>query len=424
MKQLFFREEQIRKICEEYPTPFYLYDEQGIREGIRKLRQAFSWNPGYREYFAVKACPNPFLIRLMQEEGCGVDCSSYTELMIAEALGCRGEDIMFSSNVTPAEDFRYARDLDAIINLDDFSHIEFLEANGGLPETVCLRYNPGGDFRIDNQIMGNPGDAKYGFTKAQLIEGIRILMGKGVKQFGLHAFLASNMIAPDYYATLAALLFETVVELNRETGAKFEFVNLSGGIGIPYRPEEQAPDLAYVGEGVREAYERILAPSPVGRPAIKTELGRYITGPHGVLVTHAIHEKNIYKHYIGVDACAANLMRPAIYGAYHHITVVGKEDQPATEIVDVTGGLCENNDKFAVDRALPPIQPGDILAIHDAGAHGYAMGYNYNGKLRCAELLLREDGSCQRIRRAERPSDYFATFDETGLFDDVIRKRQ
>ncbi len=423
MKQLFFQEDQIRKICEEFPTPFYLYDERGIREGIRRLYRAFSWNRGFREYFAVKACPNPFLIRLMQEEGCGLDCSSYTELMLAEALGCSGEDIMFSSNVTPAKDFRYARELHAIINLDDFSHISFLEQNGGLPDTICLRYNPGGDFRIGNAIMGNPGDAKYGFTKEQLVEGIRILMAKGVKQFGLHAFLASNMIEPDYYASLAGVLFETVVELNQKTGASFQFVNLSGGIGIPYRPEEEAPDLEYVGRGVREAYERILVPSPVGSPVIKTELGRYITGPHGVLVTHAIHEKKIYKHYIGVDACAANLMRPAMYGAYHHITVVGKENQAPSEVYDITGGLCENNDKFAVDRALPPIAIGDILVLHDAGAHGFSMGYNYNGKLRCAEVLLQEDGTCRLIRRAERPSDYFATFDETGLLDDVIKKR-
>lgn len=423
MKQLFFDEKKIREIRDQYPTPFYLYDEKGIREGIRILNRAFSWNKGFKEYFAVKACPNPFLVKMIAEEGCGVDCSSYTELMLSEALGLSGEDIMFSSNATPAQDFRYARELNAIINLDDITHIDFLAENGGIPETICLRYNPGGDFKIGNAIMGNPGDAKYGLTRAQMTEAVKKLMGMGAKNFGIHAFLASNMIEKDYYGSLAAILFRTVVELNAETGAHFTFVNLSGGIGIPYRPEEQAPDLLYVGETVRKAYEEIIVPSPVKEVMLKTELGRYITGPHGVLVATAIHRKDTYKHYIGLDACAANLMRPAMYGAYHHITVIGKENAPCDHIYDITGGLCENNDKFAVDRALPEIEIGDMIAIHDAGAHGFAMGYNYNGKLRSSELLLKEDGSVEMIRRAETPADYFATFDFSGILDDIIRKR-
>lgn len=411
MKPLFFTAEQIRTICEQYETPFYLYDERGIRDGIRRLRAAFAWNEGFREYFAVKACPNPYLIRILQEEGSGVDCSSYTELMLADALGCRGEDIMFSSNVTPAADFRYARKLDALINLDDFSHIEFLAQNGGIPEIVCLRYNPGGDFTIGGSIMGNPGDAKYGMTRPQIEDAVRILQKKGVKRFGIHAFLASNMLDPAYYPTLAEILFSLIAELARDTGAQFDFVNLSGGIGIPYRPEDRAPDLMHIGQQVRAAYERIIVPSAVGKLRIKTELGRYMTGPHGVLITRVLHEKKIYKDYIGVDACAANLMRPAMYGAYHHITVIGKENMSCDRVYDVTGGLCENNDKFAVDRALPETVPGDLLAIHDAGAHGFAMGYNYNGRLRSAELLLCADGSVRMIRRAETPRDYFATFD-------------
>lgn len=417
MKRLYTDAAKIKEICEAYPTPFHLYDEKGIREGVRRLRAAFSWNDGFREYFAVKACPNPFLIRIMQEEGCGVDCSSYTELMLAEKLGFRGEDIMFSSNATPAEDFRYARQLDGIINLDDFSHIDFLAQNGGIPELICMRYNPGGDFSINGSIMGNPGDAKYGMTGAQIREAVRKLSKMGAKRFGIHAFLASNMLNPDYYPSLAAILFELIVTLNQETGAEFAFVNLSGGIGIPYKPEDEPQNLEYIGAKVKEAYDRIIVPSPVKKLSIKTELGRYMTGSHGILVTKAIHEKKTYKDYIGVDACAVDLMRPAMYGAYHHITVVGKEESPCDHIYDVTGGLCENNDKFAIDRPLPEIEIGDILAIHDTGAHGYAMGYNYNGKLKSAELLLKEDGSVQMIRRAETPKDYFATFD----FCDILQ---
>ena len=423
MKKLFFDKTQAEKMAEQYGTPYYVYNEKGIRESIRRLQKAFSWNKGFREYYAVKACPNPYLIQLMQEESCGVDCSSYTELMLAEALGLSGDRIMFSSNATPAKDFQYARELNALINLDDITHIEFLEANGGLPETVCLRYNPGGDFKIGGAIMGNPGEAKYGMTREQLGQAVRLLMAKGVRHFGLHAFLASNMIDNGYYASLASILFETVAELNRETGADFVFVNLSGGIGVAYRPEEKEPDLEVIGQGVKEAYDRIIVPSSLGDVALKTELGRYITGPHGVLVARAIRRKDTYRHYIGLDACAANLMRPAMYGAYHHITVLGKESAPCDHVYDVTGGLCENNDKFAIERALPEIEIGDLLALHDAGAHGFSMGYNYNGKLRSCEVLMREDGSTKLIRRAETPKDYFATFDFDTLMDGVLKKR-
>ncbi|MBE7065799.1 MAG: diaminopimelate decarboxylase [Ruminococcaceae bacterium] len=409
----FFTKAQIDNICKDYKTPFYLYDEKGIREGIRRLQNAFSW-ADFKEYFAVKACPNPYLIRMMIEEGCGVDCSSMTELMMAEALGLKGEQIMFSSNVTPADDFVKARELDVIINLDDITHIDFLEKNGGLPETLCMRFNPGGDFCIGNTIMGNPGDAKYGMTKTQIFEAVEILMKKGVKHFGLHAFLASNMIENDYYASLAAILFKLAVEINEKLGADISFVNLSGGVGIPYKPDDKPVDLEYVGKTVKKAYNEIIVPSKLKKISIKSELGRYITGPHGILVTKAIHKKDIYKNYVGVDACAANLMRPAMYGSYHHITVMGKENEAPMKMYDITGGLCENNDKFAIDRMLPEIENGDILAIHDAGAHGFAMGYNYNGKLRSAELLLREDGSVKLIRRAETPADYFATFNFDG----------
>ena len=417
MKQAFLTKEQAEEICKTYPTPFYIYDEAGIRNAVRGLKQAFSWNRGFREYYAVKACPNPFLIRILQEEGCGTDCSSYTELMLSESLGFHGQDIMFSSNATPAADFEYARKLNATINLDDYTHIDFLAEHGGIPEEICLRYNPGGKFQVGNLIMGNPGDAKYGMTPEQMEAGIKKLMKMGAKRFGIHAFLASNMIDKDYYPTLAALLFQEVVRLQKETGAEFSFVNLSGGIGIPYQPEDTPADIAYIGAKVEEAYRAIIVPSPVGELQIKTELGRYITGPYGMLVTRVLHEKNTYKHYIGTDACAANLMRPAMYGAYHHIVVLGKEREPAAELYDVTGGLCENNDKFAIDRKLPKIVPGDLLAILDAGAHSFSMGYNYNGKLRSAELLLKEDGSVQMIRRAETPKDYFATFD----FSDIIK---
>jgi len=423
MKKVFFDKKKISDVCLNYETPFYIYDEKGIRDGIRKLNSAFSWNENFREYFAVKACPNPYLIKIMLEEGCGVDCSSYTELMIAEAVGCSGDKIMFSSNVTPAKDFEYARELNSIINLDDITHIDFLEAHGGIPETICLRYNPGGYMKVGNSIMGNPGDSKYGMTEDQLVEATKILMAKGVLNFGIHAFLASNMIDPEYYGNLARIMFETAVRLNSKTGANITFVNLSGGVGIPYKPEDKAPDIMYIGKMVEKAYNEIIVPSPIQKLDIKTELGRYITGPHGVLVTHAIHKKDIYKNYIGVDACAANLMRPAMYGSYHHITVMGKENNPCDHVYDITGGLCENNDKFAIDRALPEIEMGDILVIHDAGAHGFSMGYNYNGKLRSAELLLCCDGSVKLIRRKETPKDYLATFDFTDMFKEINSKR-
>ena len=417
-KKPFVTLEQLEEITKTYPTPFYLYDEKGIRENAKALKEAFSWNPGYKEYFAVKATPNPFLINILREYGCGCDCSSMTELMLSHEIGVTGEDIMFSSNDTPAEEFAYAAEIGAIINLDDFTHIDFLEKTiGYIPETISCRFNPGGIFQISNDIMDNPGDAKYGMTEEQLFDAYRILREKGAKHFGLHAFLASNTVTNEYYPMLAKVLFELAVRLKKETGADIRFINLSGGIGIPYRPDQEANDIRIIGEGVRRVYEEVLVPAGMGDVAIYTELGRFMMGPYGCLVTKAIHEKHTYKEYIGVDACAVNLMRPAMYGAYHHITVLGKEDAPCDHKYDVTGGLCENNDKFAIDRMLPKIDMGDYLAIHDAGAHGFAMGYNYNGKLRSAELLLKEDGSVQMIRRAETPADYFATFDFSGLFD-------
>ena len=416
MKKPFVTLPQLQQIVRRYPTPFHLYDEKGIRENARRLRQAFSWNRGFREYFAVKATPTPAILKILHEEGCGADCSSLTELMLADAVGFRKDEIMFSSNDTPAEDFALARRLGATINLDDITHIDFLDKIAGLPETLCCRYNPGGVFQLSNGIMDNPGESKYGFTRAQLTEGFRILKSRGVKNFGLHAFLASNSISDEYYPELAGILFRVAVELARETGVRIAFVNLSGGVGIPYRPEDKPADILKIGEGVRKAYEEILVPAGMGDVAVYTELGRFMLGPYGCLVSRVIHEKHIYKEYVGLDACAANLMRPAMYGAYHHITVMGKEDRPCDRKYDVTGGLCENNDKFAVDRMLPEIDVGDLIVIHDTGAHGFSMGYNYNGKLRSAEVLLRGDGSAELIRRAETPADYFATFDFTGLF--------
>lgn len=411
-KRPFVTKEQLDKIIRKYPTPFHLYDERGIRNNVKALRDAFSWNKGYKEYFAVKATPNPFLIDILKEYGCGCDCSSYTEMMLAEALDIRGDDIMFSSNATPAREFAYADKLGAIINLDDFTHIDFLEKTiGHIPETISCRYNPGGYFEIANGIMDNPGDAKYGMTTKQVFEAYRVLKEKGAKRFGLHAFLASNTVTNEYYPMLARILFKLAVKLQEETGCHIAFINLSGGIGIPYRPEQEPNDIRVIGDGVRKAYEEILVPSGMGDVAIYTELGRFMTGPYGCLVTTAVHEKHIYKEYIGCDACAANLMRPAMYGAYHHITVMGKEDMPCDHKYDVTGSLCENNDKFAIDRMLPKIDVGDVLVIHDTGAHGFSMGYNYNGKLKSAEILLCEDGSTKLIRRAEEPRDYFATFD-------------
>ena len=411
MKKPFVSYEQLKEITKTYSTPFHLYDEKGIRENARRLRAAFAWNKGYKEYFAVKATPNPSIINILREEGCGVDCSSLTELMLAERCSCRGDDIMFSSNATPAEEFRKARELDAQINLDDFTHIDFLEKVCGIPEKICCRYNPGGTFDIENQIMDRPGEAKYGMTKEQLIEAFRILKAKGVKEFGIHAFLASNVLSNYYYPALAGVLFETAVELKELTGAHISFINLSGGIGIPYRPDEKENDIFAIGEGVRQKFEKILVPAGMGDVAIYTELGRYMLGPYGCLVSTAIHEKHIYKEYIGLDSCAVDLIRPAMYGAYHHVTVSGKEDAPCDHIYDITGSLCENNDKFAIDRKLPKIDVGDLIIIHDSGAHGYAMGYNYNGKLKSKELLLCEDGSVRMIRRAETPEDYFATLE-------------
>lgn len=413
----FVTKEQLEDIASRYATPFYLYDEKGIRETARRVNKAFSWNKGFKEYFAVKATPTPGILKILHEEGCGADCSSYTELLMADAVGFKGDEIMFSSNDTPAEDFQLARKLNATINLDDITHIDFLERVADIPDTICCRFNPGGHFAIANNIMDNPGDAKYGMTREQLTEAYKRLMAKGVKHFGLHAFLASNTVTNDYYPELARILFKVAVELKEETGASIEFINLSGGVGIAYRPDQLENDIMAIGEGVRQAFEEVLVPAGMGNVRLYTEMGRYMLAPYGALVSRVIHRKHIYKEYIGLDACAANLMRPAIYGSYHHITVMGKENAPCDHKYDVTGGLCENNDKFAIDRMLPEINIGDLVFIHDAGAHGFAMGYNYNGKLRSAELLLKEDGSVEMIRRAETPADYFATFDFTGLFN-------
>ena len=411
MKTPFVTKAQVDEMIKKYPTPFHLYDEKGIRENARKLYQAFSWNKGFKEFFAVKATPNPTILRILKEEGCGTDCSSLTELMMSDKLGFTGDEIMFSSNDTPAEEFVLAKKLGATINLDDFTHIDFLEKTAGIPEKICCRYNPGGTFSISTTIMDNPGDAKYGMTKDQIIEAYRILKGKGVKRFGMHAFLASNTVTNDYYPVLARTLFEVAVEIKEKTGVKLDFINLSGGVGVPYTPDKEPNDILAIGEGVRKVYEEILVPAGMGDVALYTELGRFMLAPYGHLITTAIHEKHTHKEYIGVDACAVNLMRPAMYGAYHHITVLGKENEPCDHKYDVTGSLCENNDKFAIDRMLPKIDMGDVLVIHDTGAHGFAMGYNYNGKLKSAEVLLCEAGSTKLIRRAETPDDYFATLD-------------
>ena len=421
-KKAFLTLEQAREIAKTYPTPFHIYDERGIRENAARVTEAFSWNKGFREYFAVKATPNPFLLKILQEYGCGVDCSSETELMMSDACGFSGEQIMFSSNDTPAGEFALAAKLGGIINLDDITHISSVEEElGQLPETMSCRYNPGGMFELSNGIMDNPGDSKYGMTPAQITEAFRILKAKGVKRFGLHAFLASNTTTNEYYPKLAGVLFREAVRLKEETGAEIAFINLSGGVGVPYRPEQEANDLLTIAREVRKVYEEILTPAGLGDVAIYAEMGRFMLAPYGALVTKAIHEKHIYKEYIGVDACAVNLMRPAMYGAYHHITVLGKEDAPLDHVYDVTGSLCENNDKFAIGRELPEIEMGDYLYIHDTGAHGFSMGYNYNGKLRSAELLLREDGSVQLIRRAETPKDYFATFDFCNIMDKYLK---
>ena len=412
----FVTKEQVEKIAATYPTPFYLYDEKGIRETARRVNKAFSWNKGFKEYFAVKATPNPFLLQILREEGCGTDCSSLTELMMSDASGFKGHEIMFSSNETPVEDMQLAKKLGVIINLDDITHIDFLEKVAEIPDTICCRFNPGGHFAIANNIMDNPGDAKYGLTRSQMTQAYKILLQKGVKHFGIHAFLASNTVTNQYYPELARILFKMAVELHQETGAHIEFINLSGGVGIAYKPDQSDNDIMVIGQGVKKAFEEVLVPAGMGDVSIFTEMGRYMLAPNGALIAKAIHEKHIYKEYIGLDACAANLMRPSMYGAYHHITVLGKEKASLDHKYDVVGGLCENNDKFAIDRKLPKIDQGDYLFIHDAGAHGFSMGYNYNGKLRSAELLLKEDGSVKLIRRAETPEDYFATFDFTDFF--------
>ncbi len=418
MKKAFVTKQQIEEIVKKYPTPFHIYDEEGIINNARAVYEAFSWNKGFKEYFAVKATPNPRLMQILKSCGCGFDCSSDTELMLSKSIGAQGADIMFSSNDTPASEYVYANKIGAIINLDDITHIDYLEeAIDGIPETISCRYNPGGVFQMSNGIMDNPGDSKYGMTRDQLFEAFRTLKSKGAKRFGIHAFLASNTVTNDYYPTLAGQLFELAVELEKQTGCDIAFINLSGGVGIPYRPDQQGNDIAVIGKGVHEKYDEILVPAGMGDVAIYTEMGRFMMGPYGALVTRAIHEKHIYKEYIGVDACAVNLMRPAMYGAYHHITVLGKEDAPCDHVYDVTGSLCENNDKFAIERSLPEIEMGDYLYIHDTGAHGYAMGYNYNGKLKSAELLLKKDGSVELIRRAETPRDYFATLDCVEGYD-------
>ena len=412
MKKIpFLTLEKAKEIREQIPTPFHVYDEAGIRANARALKAAFSWNPGFKEFFAVKATPNPFLLKILHEEGCGCDCATYTELLLSEAVGITGHDVIFSSNDTPALDMRKAREMGVYINLDDATYVDFLASMGPVPETVCLRYNPGGSFSLGNTIMDMPRDAKYGMTEDQMAGAITRLMKLGTKHFGVHAFLASNTTTNEYYPALAGQLFRLAVRLRNATGAHISFIDLSGGIGVDYRPEQPRCDIGVIGEGVRVKYEEILTPNDMGDIAIFTELGRFMLAPYGHLISTVIHEKHIYREYVGLDACAANLMRPAMYGAYHHITVLGKEDAILDHVYDVTGGLCENNDKFAIERSLPEIQIGDIVAIHDTGAHGFSMGYNYNGKLRSAEVLLKEDGSFQLIRRAETPEDYFATFD-------------
>lgn len=419
MKKAFITKEKAEEIAAKFPTPFYVYDEKGMRENAEAVKKAFAWNPGFREYFAVKANPNPFILDILKEYDCGMDCSSLIELQISKALDFDGAHIMFSSNDTPFEEYAYANKIGAIINLDDITHIDFCEkaCGGKLPETMSCRFNPGGVFTLSNGIMDNPGDAKYGMTREQIAEAYKIMMSKGVKHFGIHAFLASNTVTNEYYGKLASQLFELAVELKKETGADIKFINLSGGVGIAYKPDQTPNDISVIGENVRKVYEEILVPAGMDDISIYTEMGRFMMAPYGAVVTRAIHEKHIYKEYIGVDACAANLMRPAIYGAYHHITVLGKEDAACDHKYDVTGSLCENCDKFAIDRNLPEIEMGDLLFIHDAGAHGYSMGYNYNGRLHCAEILLAEDGSFKKIRRAETPMDYYATFDEFPIYE-------
>ena len=409
-----FSEAQLREIAADYPTPFHIYDEKAIRENARRLNAAFAWCDGFREYFAVKATPNPHILEILREEGFGADCSSMAELVLAEAVGFTGEDIMLTSNNTPAKEYAKAKELGAVLNLDDISHIDYVDREVGLPDLVCFRYNPG-PLREGNAIIGNPEEAKYGFTREQLFEGYRQLQEKGITRFGLHTMVASNELNADFFVETARMVFEIAAELMERLDLKLEFVNLGGGIGIPYRPEDQPVDLEYVGREVQRVYDEVVRPAGIDPLRVLMENGRMVTGPYGYLVTEAIHHKHIYKDYVGVDACMANLMRPGMYGAYHHISVAGKEDAPATRRVDVVGSLCENNDKFASDRELPEISPGDLLVIHDAGAHGHSMGFQYNGKLRSAELLLREDGTVTQIRRAETLDDLFGTLDYAGL---------
>lgn len=424
MKKTFITKEKIEEIAAKIPTPFHVYDEAGIRKNAENVKKAFSWNKGFREYFAVKATPNPALIKILGEYGCGCDCSSATELMLSNAMGFSGDKIMFSSNVTPDSEYALANEYGAIINLDDITHIDSLEKTlGYIPKKISCRYNPGGLFKISNDIMDNPGDAKYGMTTEQIFEAYKILKAKGAQEFGIHAFLASNTVTNDYYPMLAEVLFKLAVELKEKTGCHITFINLSGGVGIPYKPDQEPNDILAIGEGVHKVYEKVLLPAGMDDVALCCEMGRFMMGPYGCLVTKAIHEKHIYKEYIGVDACAANLMRPAIYGAYHHITVAGKENVPCDHVYDVTGSLCENCDKFAIDRKLPKIDMGDYLIIHDAGAHGHSMGYNYNGKLRSAEVLLKTDGSFEMIRRAETPKDYFATLDFTDEYKKMFGEK-
>lgn len=413
-KALPFDAEFVRQVAAKYPTPFYLYDEAGIRSTCRQLNAAFAWNPGFREYFAVKALPNPYIVQIAAQEGLGADCSSLPELILSERVGLTGEDLMFTSNNTLAHEYRKAIELGAIVNLDDLSHIDYLRENTGLPELLCFRYNPG-SAREGNVIIGRPEEAKYGFTEQQLFEGYKLLRDAGVKRFGLHTMVASNELNGSFFTETARMLFDLALRLHAQLGIRIEFVNLGGGIGIPYRPEQKPVDLAAVGNSIRELYDSMIGGTPLHPLRILMENGRMITGPHGFLVTTAVHHKNIYRNYVGVDACMSNLMRPGMYGAYHHITVLGRENEPHDQIVDVVGSLCENNDKFAIQRPLPKVQRGDLLIIHDSGAHGHAMGFQYNGKLRCAEILIQPDRSTRLIRRAETVEDYFATLDFGAL---------
>ena len=413
-KSVPFTKARLEKIINTYPTPFHIYDEKAIRDNARKFKDAFSWNEGFKEFFAIKAAPNPYLMKILHKEGYGADCSSLAELILAQKTGVAGEEIMFSSNDTPAEEFQMARKLKAIINLDDISHIAYLEKYTGLPNLICFRYNPG-KLKKGNFIIGHPEEAKYGFTREQLFEGYKICKEKGVKRFGIHTMVASNELDANYFVETAEILFKLIAEISQKLKIKFDFVNIGGGVGIPYRPEQKRIDLKTMSVGIRKKYEQIITANGLAPIKLFTECGRYITGPYGYLVSRVLHIKDTYKKFAGLDSCMTNLMRPALYGAYHHITVMGKERKPHNVSYDVTGSLCENNDKFAIDRKLPKLERGDIIVIHDAGAHGFAMGFNYNGKLRSAELLLRENGDVVQIRRAETVKDYFATLDFNGL---------